>query len=400
MKKLIFLQNFSKNIVQSDIVGNGNNCEYYDTQIGVLFNYLTKKFPELNLYILAMNKDSNLKKFYYSGFKLVRLPFALNLFFSAIIYNLLSILAIISNRKNIFLIYIYTSSEVYPHLGALLISKLLKLPLFLCIRNPPESLCPIKPLSIFRAEITKFLDSFYFNNCDKIIHISQKSKELFKQNPMLYKKSIVLGSSPNEEIFNIPTKRENIKNIRFSYWGVVNKTRNLDVVLKGFLKAKDLDNRFNSLFYIFGEGDDLNRLKKLAVELNSGNIIFKEYVESSELAKFLQDTQVAVIPIPPTKFFEFSSPLKLAEAIMMEMPIIASNIEPNYIVKNENIGILCSHDEDSYAEAFLNFCAFDQSTLENFKENLRKIKYMYSTEYIFKDLEKAITDLLRSSQEV
>lgn len=110
------------------------------------------------------------------------------------------------------------------------------------------------------------------------------------------------------------------------------------------------------------------------------------------LYKFLRETSVAVVPVPPKKFYQYSSPLKLAEAIAMELPIIASDIEPNQIVKEQNLGIICNHDEDSYARAFLEF--FDSSNLDRFQENCKKVKHLFTPETVFKELGEEIDKVI------
>ena len=225
----------------------------------------------------------------------------------------------------------------------------------------------------------------------KIIHISEKSKELLKQYPKLYQKSIVMQSCPNN-IFLESNQRENIKNneLTFAYWGHMDRTRDLDTVITGFAKAKELNDKFDAKFYLFGGGEDLDRLKEFVKKLKAPAIIFKGYVGQAELCKFLEDILVAVIPIPPKEIFQYSSPLKLAEAVTMELPMIESNIEPNQLVKKNNLGILCVHNADSYAQAFLKFWSFSDSKLNEFRENCKKIKYLYTQENVCKEVKEAI----------
>ena len=115
---------------------------------------------------------------------------------------------------------------------------------------------------------------------------------------------------------------------------------------------------------------------------------YQKYMNKKELYEFLQEVSVAVIPIPPIKFYQYSSPLKLAEAIAMELPIIASDIEPNQIVKEHNLGIVCNHDEDDYARAFLEFFMF--SDLDRFREDCNKVKHLFTPETVFKELGEEI----------
>ena len=73
-----------------------------------------------------------------------------------------------------------------------------------------------------------------------------------------------------------------------------------------------------------------------------------------------------------------------------ELPIIASDIEPNEIVKKYNLGIMCDHNEDSYSRAFLKIT----NLLDVYSNNCRKVKEMFSPNSVFKDLGEAISGYL------
>jgi glycosyltransferase involved in cell wall biosynthesis len=259
------------------------------------------------------------------------------------------------------------------------------------IRNPPMSLCSFDSLSPLRKYVYHILDEFYLRNSSKIIHTSKKSKDLLKYCPGYYDKSIVLAASAGENFCQItPRKKTSSRNISFTYWGVINFERDLETVLRGFKMAKELDPNFDSEIYICGEGPDLENLRQLVENLKIKNVIFKGCMIQEDLCKFLQEQTVAVIPIPPREIFQYSTPIKLAEAITMELPILASNIEPHGVVGDKNLGVICEHSVEDYSRAFLQFWKFSDDDLNHFSENCRKIKYFYSYQYLAKDVGDAI----------
>lgn len=393
MKNKITIVNFSAALVQEDAVeGENIGIRYYSTQKGALINYLTSKFPNISIDIIGFNTNFLFKVEYYTECKSIKLPNRTISIFSSILFNLTSFLYMFLTEKPS-IIYIYSGGESLPYIGALIYAKLFRLPIFICIRNPPESLCSFKPLSLHMRIITKMLDKIILKHGDKIIHISEKSKYLLKPYPKLYQKSIVMGSCPTN-IFLESNQRKNIGNneLTFAYWGIMDRARDLDIVIKGFAKAKELTDKFEAKFYLFGSGRDLDGLKELVKKLKIPDIIFKGYVEQEELCKFLHDVSVAVIPIPPKEFYQYSSPLKLAEAVTIELPMIASNIDPNKIVEEHNLGILCEHDVDSYAQAFLKFWDFSDSELNEFRENCKKVKYLFTPDNVFKEVGDAIAN--------
>ena len=391
MENKITIINFSSALVQEDAVEGGNiGIRYYSTQKGALINYLTSAFHDISIDIMGLNTNFLLRVEDYTECKSIKLPNRTIPIFSLVLFNLTSLIYLFLTKKPLMML-IYSSGESLPYIGVLIYAKIFKLPIFVCIRNPPESLCSFEDLSVLKMIIVKKLDEIILKCSDRIIHISEKSKDLLKPYPKLYRKSIVMGSCPNN-LFLKSNQRKNIGNneLTFAYWGIIDRARDLDVVIKGFVKAKELDNKFEAKFYLFGGGRDLDGLKEFVKKLKTPNVIFKGYVEQDELCKFLRDVSIAVIPIPPKEFFQYSSPLKLAEAVTIELPIIASNIEPNKIVKEHNLGILCEHDVDSYAQAFLRFWSLSESEINQYRINCNKAKFLFSPGDIFKEVGDAI----------
>jgi len=364
---------------------------YYSAQKESLVAYLSSKFPKVHVELIGLNTSLTHRIRYHNKCRLVQLPNLNNPKVQIILFNLISFLYLFFKYKPS-IIYAYTDGKLYPYLGALFYAKLLKVPFFIDFRNPPRSLRFDESTPSYKKIVIRMVDSICMRNSSRIIHISEKSKHLLESNPNLYEKSIVVPSC-SQNAFTI-RKRENMKNKRltFAYWGIIAKGRKLDIVIRGFAKAKTLNNKFDAQLFLIGTGDDLTHLKKLVQELNTPDIIFKDYMNQKELCEFLHKISVAVIPIPPEKFYQYSSPLKLAEAITMGLPIIASNIEPHQIVKEHNLGIVCNHDENSYARALLEF--FGSSDLDRFRENCNQVKYLFMPETVFKELGEEIEKII------
>lgn len=362
----------------------------YSTQKGALINYLKSNFSNISIDIIRLNTKFLFKVQYYKKCKFIELPNRTIPIFSAILFNVTSFTYMFLTPKPS-IIYIYSGGESYQYLGALFCAKLFRFPMFMCIRNPPKSFCSFEDLSVFKKIIVKILDKLFLKYSTKIIHISEKSKELLKPYPKLYQKSIVMGSCPNNMFLESNQRKNSVNDgLTFAYWGIMNRMRDLDIVIKGFAKAKDLSDKFDAKFYLFGGGKDYERLNELVKELKTTDIVFKGYVGQKDLCKFLQEMLIAVIPIPPKDIYQFSSPLKLSEAVTMGLPMIASNIEPSQIVKEHNLGILCEHNVDSYAQAFLKFGSSSDFELNEFRENCKRVKYLFTPENVFKEVGDAI----------
>lgn len=394
MKKEIILIDYSSLFSFQEATNEKNMKDsYFDIQKVTLLEYIIDTLEYSYVEIISLNKNFSYR-ISQEHPKRIKLPFANSPLLSIILFNMLSFLYLIKRRNSILLIY--SGGLMYPFLGALASSKLFKMPIFLIIRNPPLSLCPFRSPSLFKKIIYRFLDKLFFNYSDYIIHISNKSKNLFINKPILFEKSIVMGSSPSSAFLNSqPIAKESKKKIKdypkiFSYWGIIDKSRDLETVILGFKRAKLSDKHFKAKLFIYGTGNDLERLRNFIKEIDEPDVFLPGQIDQNELCEKLINSLAAVIAIPSIDFYQYSAPLKLAEAIYLELPIIASYIEPNIIVEDYNLGFLCKHDTQSYAKAFIKIYNMSEKDIIVLKENCSKVKQFFSTEFILKDFIKLL----------
>ncbi|MFH1562835.1 MAG: hypothetical protein ABIF11_05395, partial [Nitrospirota bacterium] len=299
MRNKIAIINFSAALVQEECIQGGNKGRYYySTQKGLLLSYLISRFSGVPIDFIGISTNFKFRRRNYEKYWVVQLPGLNNLAISLILFNIVSFFYLFKCRPSV--VYSYTDGSVYPYLGVLFYAKLLKIPFFIDFRNLPRSLFIEASLSLYKKIVVNIAEKICMKYSYKIIHISKKSKQLVKSNPYLYQKSIVVPSCASDLFFeDRKTGDGENKKLRFATWGVMGKTRKLDVVVRGFVKAKKLNDEFEADFLIIGDGEDLGRIKKIVRELGSTNITFKGYLNQRELHNILQDVSVAVIPIPP-----------------------------------------------------------------------------------------------------
>lgn len=396
MDNKIVIINFSAAFTQEDCIeGKNTGAYYYSTQKNLLLSYLESRFNKTPLFVIGFNKSLKLHTMTIRKTKIIKLPSVGNLIVSSFLFNLLVFVYLFYLKPSF--IYAYTDGLLYPYISSSIYSKLLKVPYFVDLRNPPYSVYIPKSAPLYKRYCVEFIDCICLNCSSVIIHVSKYAKELMQPKSNLYQKSIVVSSCSSSISYDNKNFHEN-KGINFATWSVINKPRKLDVVIRAFQCAQQLNSDFDAKFFIIGDGDDLENLKKLANDLQIKNIVFKGYMKQYELFDFLnKHVSVSVIPIPPENtYYLVSSPLKLAESISLGIPIIASNIQPNNIVKEYNLGILCEHDVKSYAKAFLEFWNSSESKLNIFRENCKKIQYMFKPEYIFNEVGDLIESQLKN----
>ena len=391
--KEIMILIFSTSLVQEDYIRNGRRgTHYYDTQIETLASYLSHRFLGVRINLVGVNTSFRLRMATYDNYRTTYLPCLFLRGLSPIVFCLSSFLFLAARKPSI--VYIYSDGlTILPHFGTLLYCKLSKTPLFLGLRNPPATLCPMNPMSRSARVAAKVVDTMFLKHSGIIAHISKKAKLLLKSDSMLLNKSIVVPSSA-QNTWNRPArahrKEEASKEVLFTYWGIMDKKRKLDVLIRGFLKAKRSSRNFCGKLCFIGDGNDLDRLKSLVKKYGVSDILFKDYMKKEELYEFLAcRASVALIPIPQEEFYRYSSPIKLVEAVASELPIVATDIESNEIVKKHNLGVLCDHEENSYMQAFLEISS--SSGLDDYRRNCRNLKDLFTPKNVFKELDEIIS---------
>jgi len=390
-RKAIVILDFSASLTQEDCIDRGNRgIYYYDSSKGSLASYLARKFPKLTITLMGVNTNFKYKTKRYEDYRVEYLPCFDKPVSMKVVFNIVSFLYLVIERPLI--VYVYSSGWFPPHIGGLIYSKLTKTPLFVDLRDPIQSLIPFSPEKSGRRKL-KLLDKLYLAHSNKIIHANERSNRLLKWFPRVYRKGIIVPNCARDYFYAKTKQAKESKQQIFAYWGVIHEARKLDTVIRGFAKAKKSNKKFKAKLYIIGDGSDLHRLKKFVEEHKLPDIYFTGYMTLENLSKFLsQNCSVALIPIPQTEFYQFSSPIKLAEAIALELPILASRIEPHRIVEDNELGLLCDHTEDDYACAFLKF---HNLNLNKFRENCRKEKWKFAPERVFKELGESIASYIR-----
>lgn len=368
---------------------------WHDVLLDRIVSYFGAKYPGFEISAsrpatrlrLVQENVENISYFY--------LPDVPSKILSVMLFNMVSFFHLMTLRPS--LVYSFTYGHTFPFLGALMYSKLARVPFFVDFRNPPASLItdPFPQPNYLERLFLRVADRIILRLSDRIVHINEKCKGLLKGFPKQYRKSLITGSFVEDVWFQDKAEvRCRLGKTKFACWGTLNETRKLEAVIRGFAKALSSYEDAQSSFYFIGSGPAATGLKSLAKELGvSEDVVFTGYLPQKELARFLKKIDVAVVPIPPHRFYQYSAPVKLVEAIAFELPILASDIEPNLIVEEYDIGFVCRHSANDYKEAFLRFMRCRD--LRPFSRNCRKVKYSFHPENAFVELDHAVRRALR-----
>jgi len=139
-------------------------------------------------------------------------------------------------------------------------------------------------------------------------------------------KLTVVMNVPDPLLFQRNAEPRSDQKFRLIYHGTVARRHGLEVALKAVRSVKDLIT--NLEFQIIGRGDDLERISRLAEEMDLGECVrFLQPMPTHDLARYLTQADIGIVPILYDPFTRYMLPLKLMEYVRMQVPCIVSETE-------------------------------------------------------------------------
>jgi glycosyltransferase involved in cell wall biosynthesis len=132
------------------------------------------------------------------------------------------------------------------------------------------------------------------------------------------------------------SKRKRLWNIqegiKFIYIGKIINECNLKNLILGFLAACNIG--MNAKLDFFGDGIDFFEIEDFIQKNNNKRINIRRSIPMEKIPALLGDYHVGISPIPNTRKFRMSSPLKFLEYLASGMPVVATIIQPHKRVAN------------------------------------------------------------------
>jgi len=155
----------------------------------------------------------------------------------------------------------------------------------------------------------------------------------------------------------------------FTFAGNIAQTQNLDMVILGFHEAFPGNERMR--LNIFGDGSNLDELKRIAATNNIRGITFWGRQPQTAMSHVFAQSQVLLISLKPDPLFDRYIPLKFSSYLNAVKPVFAiMNGEVQHLVKEYNIGIGADpSDCHSIAAGFLAFSKMSAESLSNLSQN-------------------------------
>jgi glycosyltransferase involved in cell wall biosynthesis len=145
--------------------------------------------------------------------------------------------------------------------------------------------------------------------------------------------------------------------IVFVHAGVLEATRATDVPIRAFARALAKNDRL--WLWMPGKGAQLDELRLLAEQLQvSRRVWLPGYVPYESLPHIFAAADAGLSYLPAVGYYEGQPPMKVMEYMGAGLPVIASDVGSHRVcIQNGENGLLASPDQESYAQAMLNFAA-------------------------------------------
>lgn len=209
---------------------------------------------------------------------------------------------------------------------------------------------------------------------DPIITVSESSKKMIKQ--LFYENPVTVVHNAINSRF-CPGEKASTPEI--IYCGRLKKYKSIDVLLDAFSRLTNL----NCTLHIVGRGDDEERLKRRARQLDLKNVIFHGFVSEDEKMRLLQRAWIAV---NPSKMEGWG--ITNVEANVCGTPVVGADVpgirdsiedgESGVLVPYGDVnvlaGVLCKFLRDDAYRTFLSRGAVEWA--KNFSWEVSSSKFM------------------------
>lgn len=192
----------------------------------------------------------------------------------------------------------------------------------------PELWSQKKNLSFksFLIRLLQYQERFSCRFAYKVISCHELAKESLVSRGIEANTITVILNVPDESIVNksICGKshlNDSRKTINIVQHGTITESYGIQVVLRALSKLKG---KVLMHYHVYGKGEYLPHLERLADELNVNDMVtFHGFVSHERMIRILCKANVGIIPV----LHEFGSPIKMFELISLGKPVIASDLQ-------------------------------------------------------------------------
>lgn len=190
------------------------------------------------------------------------------------------------------------------------------------------------------SHFKKRINSWLYKQCDKVVVLSQSSKQLLKNSYDIgHTKVVMNGCDKNDACLKYTRKVYSPKKVDFAYIGSFHEWQGLITIAKA---AKILGEEFwqNNTLHLVGGGPAMDDVKNILGEnfIENTNITFYGWLNKNSIEKISSGIDFLLAPRPSSVATETVVPLKVFESITSAIPMICSPVGglKEVLSQNEN----------------------------------------------------------------
>jgi len=256
----------------------------------------------------------------------------------------------------------------------------------------------INGLSGIQKTLTKILEKYLIKYTDAVITVSDAIANEYAKLYNIKKPSLVLNTPPYKEIEKKDIFRENFnipkETTIFLYQGGLSSGRGIEILLETFKQLNQQSTTNTPIIILMGYGELEKEIKEVAKEYS--NIYFHPAVSPDILLDYTSSADFGISTIEDSCLsYRYCLPNKMFEYIMVEVPVIVSNLpEMKKIVESHIVGVVAKENTpQGLQEAIQEAIKLDKDKL---KTNIKKLKIIYNWE----NQEKVLLEVYKDLNEI
>ena len=159
-----------------------------------------------------------------------------------------------------------------------------------------------------------------YREAAKVVTLSEGMAEQILSHDVPTEKVHVVHNGCHPEAFPF-VERPARSPVQVIYTGTVGLANGVDALVRT-AKALERQGRSDIRFAVLGGGNDLDRVKKLAEELDPENLVFLDRVPKEEVAGFLAQADIGLVTFAPHPVLEANSANKFYDYLATGLPVV------------------------------------------------------------------------------
>lgn len=182
--------------------------------------------------------------------------------------------------------------------------------------------------------LLKFFEKISLRFADGVITVNEPIKRIFQQRAIPGKNvTVVMNTVDKDSVIKKPKKAH--RGFNCVYHGTITDIYGLDTAVAGFAKA--CTHASDLFFNIYGSGQQVDNLKKLALDLKvNDKVIFHGQLPHGDMMDALANMDLGILASRKDIFLNLSFSNKLAEYVYLEIPVVSSDLEATQFYFNED----------------------------------------------------------------